>query len=80
MTTAVAVAVAAAGMFRPVRLLCVPALVDGLLHGGPVVVEDAAHKEHLDVMLDCHELRVVDPRFLRYVLAGIHFHADRSEP
>lgn len=81
MTTAVAVAVAAAaGLFRPVRLLRVPALVNGLLHDGPVVVADAAHEEHLDVVLDGHELRIVDPRFLRDVLAGIHFHADRFEP
>lgn len=53
MTAAVAVAtVATAGVFRPVRFLCIPALVDSLLHDGPVVVKDAAHKKHFHIVLD----------------------------
>lgn len=63
MTAAVAVAtVAAAGVFRPVRFLCIPALVDSLLHDGPVVVKDAAHKKHLHVVLDGYQLRIIHPR------------------
>lgn len=77
MTAAVAVTVAAGA--AGVRLLCVPALINGLLHNGPVIVENATHEEHLHVVLNGHELRVVDPRLLRDVLAGIHLHADRVE-
>lgn len=57
MTAAVAMAVAAvaAAATTGVRLLCVPALVDGLLYNGPVVVEDASHEEHLHVVLNGHE-------------------------
>lgn len=80
MAAAMAVAVAAvAAATAGVRLLCIPTLVDSLLHNGPVVVKDLTNEEHLHVVLDCHEFRVVDPRLLRDVLAGIHLHADRFE-
>lgn len=81
MTAAVAVAaVAAARVIRPVRFLCIPALINSLLHDGPVIVKNAAHEKHLHVVLDGDQLRIVDPRLLRDVLAGIHLHTDRVEP
>lgn len=73
-------AVAAARMFRPVRFFGIPALIDSLLHDGPVLVQNVANEKHLDVVLDGHQLRVVDPRLLRNVLARIHLHTDRFEP
>lgn len=61
-------------------LLVVPALVDSTLHNGPVLIGDPPDKEHLDVVFDRDELRVVDPRFPGDVLAGGRYlHGDWFE-
>ncbi len=63
---------------RALRPFLAPALVDGVLDIGQVLLYDAPDKEDLDVVLDCNKLRVVDSGFrCELLVGGVDLESDR---
>jgi hypothetical protein len=55
-------------------------VVDRAADGAEVLLGDPAYEEDLDIVLNCHELRIIDARFAGQLLArGIDFHGDWAE-
>lgn len=62
-------------------VLLVPAVVDGIANEFPVVIHDGSYEEHFDVVFHSDQLRVINARFFRELLALLlHLDPDGREP